>query len=36
MLLYGIMQRNNNIKIEGLERPVNDISEKEEAPEEEY
>ena len=26
----------HNIKIEGLERPVNDISEKEEAPEEEY
>ena len=26
----------NGIKIEGLERPVNDISEKEEAPEEEY
>ena len=26
----------NNIKIEGLERPVNDIAEKEEAPEETY
>ena len=26
----------NGIKIEGLEKPVNDISEKEEAPEEEY
>ena len=26
----------HNIRIEGLERPVNDISEKEEAPEEEY
>ena len=26
----------NGIKIEGLERPVNDISEKEEAPEEDY
>lgn len=26
----------HHIKIEGLERPVNDISEKEEAPEEEY
>ena len=26
----------HNIKIEGLEKPVNDISEKEEAPEEEY
>ena len=26
----------NNVKIEGLEKPVNDISEKEEAPQEEY
>ena len=26
----------NGIKIEGLEKPVNDISEKEEAPEEDY
>ena len=26
----------NNVQIEGLEKPVNDISEKEEAPQEEY
>ena len=33
---HGITQRKNGIKIEGLEKPVNDISEKEEAPEEDY
>ena len=30
------IRRENGIKIEGLEKPVNDISEKEEAPEEDY